>query len=173
MVEQGLFRNDLFYRLNVFPIEIPPLRERREDIPQLTEIFLRKMNRFNHRGIHYVQPQVMEAFQRYSWPGNIRELENLVERACILETSSILTPASFPAELFAGLPLTAPPSAGVGMKLSEVRARAVSEAEKTYLRELLARNGGRINRTAESAGVTVRQISKLLRRYGIRKETYR
>ena len=173
MVEQGLFRNDLFYRLNVFPIEIPPLRERREDIPQLTEIFLRKMNRFNHRGIHYVQPQVMEAFQRYSWPGNIRELENLVERACILETSSILTPASFPAELFAGLPLTAPPSAGVGMKLSEVRARAVAEAEKTYLRELLARNGGRINRTAESAGVTVRQISKLLRRYGIRKETYR
>ena len=173
MVEQGLFRNDLFYRLNVFPIEIPPLRERREDIPQLTEIFLRKMNRFNHRGIHYVQPQVMEAFQRYSWPGNIRELENLVERACILETSSILTPASFPAELFAGLPLTAPPSAGVGMKLSEVRARAVAEAEKTYLRELLARNGGRINRTAESAGVTVRQISKLLRRYGIRKERYR
>ncbi len=173
MVEQGLFRNDLFYRLNVFPIEIPPLRERREDIPQLTEIFLRKMNRFNHRGIHYVQPQVMEAFQRYSWPGNIRELENLVERACILETSSILTPASFPAELFAGLPLTAPPSAGIGMKLSEVRARAVAEAEKTYLRELLARNGGRINRTAESAGVTVRQISKLLRRYGIRKETYR
>ena len=173
MVEQGLFRNDLFYRLNVFPIEIPPLRERREDIPQLTEIFLRKMNRFNHRGIHYVQPQVMEAFQRYSWPGNIRELENLVERACILETSSILTPASFPAELFAGLPLTAPPSAGVGMKLSEVRARAVAEAEKTYLREILARNGGRINRTAESAGVTVRQISKLLRRYGIRKERYR
>ncbi len=173
MVEQGLFRNDLFYRLNVFPIEIPPLRERREDIPQLTEIFLRKMNRFNHRGIHYVQPQVMEAFQRYSWPGNIRELENLVERACILETSSILTPASFPAELFAGFPLTPTPSAGVGMKLSEVRARAVAEAEKTYLRELLARNGGRINRTAESAGVTVRQISKLLRRYGIRKETYR
>ncbi len=74
MVETGLFRNDLYYRLNVFPIAIPPLRERREDIPQLTEIFLRQMNRFNHRGIHYVHPQVMEAFQRYPWPGNIREL---------------------------------------------------------------------------------------------------
>lgn len=173
MVDQGLFRNDLFYRLNVFPVEIPPLRERREDIPQLTEIFLRKMNRFNHRGIHYVHPRVMEAFQRYPWPGNIRELENLVERACILETSSILTPASFPAELFSGVPFTAPPSTGVGLTLAEARRRAVAEAEKTYLREILARNGGRINRTAESAGVTVRQISKLLRKHGIRKETYR
>jgi DNA-binding NtrC family response regulator len=173
MVEKGLFRNDLFYRLNVFPIEIPPLRERREDIPQLTEIFLRKMNRFNHRGIHYIHPQVMDAFQRYPWPGNIRELENLVERACILETSSILTPASFPAELFSGCPFATPPSSGVCLTLSEVRARAVAEAEKGYLRELLARNGGRINRTAETAGVTVRQISKLMRKFGIRKETFR
>ena len=173
MVEKGLFRNDLYYRLNVFPIEIPPLRERREDIPQLTEIFLRQMNRFNHRGIHYVHPQVMEAFQRYSWPGNIRELENLVERACILETSSILTPASFPAELFAGGPFVAPLSAGAGLTLAEARRRAVAEAEKSYLREVLSRNGGRINRTAEAAGVTVRQISKLMRKYGIRKEAFR
>jgi len=173
MVEKGLFRNDLFYRLNVFPIEIPPLRDRREDIAQLAEIFLRKMNRFNHRGIHYVHPKVMEAFQHYPWPGNIRELENLVERACILETSSILTPASFPAELFPGGSCVAPPPAGVGLTLAEVRARATAEAEKGYLREVLSRNGGRINRTAETAGVTVRQISKLMRRYGIRKETFR
>ena len=174
MVEQGLFRNDLFYRLNVFPVAIPPLRERREDIPQLTEIFLRKMNRFNHRGIHYVHPEVMEAFARYPWPGNIRELENLVERACILETSSILTRASFPAELFASGPSADPlPALGVGLTLAQVRSRAAAEAEKTYLRDLLSRNNGRINRTAETAGVTVRQISKLLRKYGIRKETYR
>ncbi len=174
MVEQGLFRNDLYYRLNVFPIEIPPLRERREDIPQLTEIFLRQMNRFNHRGIHYVHPQVMEAFQRYPWPGNIRELENLVERACILETSSILTPASFPAELFVGAPSAESAPAGrAGLTLAEARALAVAEAEKSYLGELLARTGGKINRTAELAGVTVRQISKLMRKYDIRKENFR
>jgi len=174
MVEQGLFRNDLYYRLNVFPIEIPPLRERREDIPQLTEIFLRQMNRFNHRGIHYVHPLVMEAFQRYPWPGNIRELENLVERACILESSSILTPTSFPAELFTGAPSALPaPAVRTGLTLAETRALAVTEAEKSYLQELLARTGGRINRTAESAGVTVRQISKLMRKYNIRKETFR
>ena len=174
MVEQGLFRNDLYYRLNVFPIEIPPLRERREDIPQLTEIFLRQMNRFNHRGIHYVHPLVMEAFQRYPWPGNIRELENLVERACILESSSILTPTSFPAELFTGAPSAlSAPAVRTGLTLAETRALAVTEAEKNYLQDLLARTGGRINRTAESAGVTVRQISKLMRKYNIRKETFR
>ncbi len=173
MVDKGLFRNDLYYRLNVFPIEIPPLRERREDIPQLAEIFLRRMNRFNHRGIHYIHPQVMEAFQRYHWPGNIRELENLVERAFILETSSILTPSSFPAELFVGGPVVAPMSAAAGLTLAEARGRVVAEAEKSYLQEVLARNSGRINRTAEAAGVTVRQISKLMRKYGIRKESFR
>ena len=173
MVAKGLFRNDLYYRLNVFPIALPPLRERREDIPQLTEIFLRQMNRFNHRGIHYVHPQVMEAFQNYPWPGNIRELQNLVERACILEKSSVLTPASFPTELFAGRsaePTALPESR---LTLSQVRGRAVEEAEKRYLRELLVRNAGRINRTAAEAGVTVRQINKLMNRYGIRKEEFR
>ncbi len=173
MVEKGLFRNDLYYRLNVFPITIPPLRERREDIPQLTEIFLKQMNRFNHRGIHYIHPAVMDAFQRYPWPGNIRELQNLVERACILETSSILTPASFPAELFADRTPTAPSPAEAQLTLADVRSRAAVEAEQRYLRELLARTGGRINRTAEAAGITVRQINKLMHKYGMRKEEFR
>ena len=173
MVEKGLFRNDLYYRLNVFPITIPPLRERREDIPQLTEIFLKQMNRFNHRGIHYIHPLVMDAFQRYLWPGNIRELQNLVERACILETSSILTPASFPAELFADSPAATPMPVDTQLTLADVRSRAAAEAEKRYLRELLARTGGRINRTAEAAGITVRQINKLMHKYGMKKEEFR
>jgi DNA-binding NtrC family response regulator len=173
MVEKELFRRDLYYRLNVFPIAIPPLRERREDIPQLTEIFLKQMNRFHPRGIHYVHPLVMEAFQRYPWPGNIRELENLVERACILETSSILTSASFPAELFAGAPTAPPIAEEARLTLAHARGRAVEEAEKRYLREVLARNGGKINRTAETAGVTVRQINKLMHKYGLTKEAFR
>ncbi|MHB9096611.1 MAG: sigma-54-dependent transcriptional regulator [Syntrophales bacterium] len=173
MVEKGLFRPDLYYRLNVFPIAIPPLRERREDIPQLTEIFLKQMNRFSHRGIHYVHPRVMEAFGRYHWPGNIRELQNLVERACILETSSILTPESFPAELFANGQTAAPISMETRLTLADVRRSAVEEAQRRYLREVLVRNRGRINRTAEAAGITVRQLNKLMRRYGMRKEEFR
>jgi len=173
MVEKGLFRSDLYYRLNVFPISIPPLRERREDIPQLTELFLKQANRFSHRGIHYVHPQVMDAFQRYAWPGNIRELQNLIERACILETSSILTSASFPAELFANGSATASIPVETRYTLAKVRALAVEEAETRYLRELLTRSGGRINRTAEAAGITVRQINKLMNRYGMKKEEFR
>jgi DNA-binding NtrC family response regulator len=173
MVEKGLFRSDLYYRLNVFPISIPPLRERREDIPQLTELFLKQANRFSHRGIHYVHPQVMDAFQRYFWPGNIRELQNLIERACILETSSILTSASFPAELFTNGSATAPIPVETRFTLAKVRALAVEEAERRYLRELLTRNGGRINRTAEAAGITVRQVNKLMNKYGIKKEEFR
>jgi DNA-binding NtrC family response regulator len=173
MVNRGLFRSDLYYRLNVFPIAIPPLRQRREDIPQLTEIFLRQMNRFNHRGIHYVHPLVSDVFQRYPWPGNIRELQNLIERAFILEKSSVLTPSSFPAELFANLPAAGPLLTQDRETLAEARHRAVEEAEKRYLREALARHGGRINRTAEAAGVTVRQINKLMNRYGLKKEDFR
>lgn len=173
MVDKGLFRSDLYYRLNVFPLSIPPLRERREDIPLLTEIFLRQMNRFNHRGIHYVHPRVMEAFQVYPWPGNIRELQNLVERACILETSSVLTPASFPAELFAGSPAVPRIPSETRLTLSQARRRAVEELERRYLRDALVRNRGRINRTAEEAGVTVRLINKLMNRYGLKKEAFR
>jgi len=173
MVEKGLFRSDLYYRLNVFPVSIPPLRERREDIPQLTELFLKQANRFSHRGIHYVHPQVTDAFQRYPWPGNIRELQNLIERACILETSSILTTASFPAELFGNGPAATPMPVDTRFTLAKVRALAVEEVEKRYLRELLTRNGGRINRTAEAAGITVRQVNKLMNRYGMKKEEFR
>ncbi|MEJ2725960.1 MAG: sigma-54 dependent transcriptional regulator, partial [Deltaproteobacteria bacterium] len=100
MVEDGLFRKDLYYRLNVFPIEVPPLRDRIGDIPHLVDVFLEKMNKFNSKEIHHVHPDVLKAFERYAWPGNIRELENLIERAYILETYSVLSPESFPGELF-------------------------------------------------------------------------
>ncbi len=90
----------MYYRLNVFPIEIPPLRDRAEDIPFFIEIFLNRLNKFYSKAIHDLDSRVMDAFKTYPFPGNIRELENLTERAYILEKSSVLTPESFPAELF-------------------------------------------------------------------------
>jgi len=81
MCAQGQFRKDLYYRLNVFPIDIPPLRDRIEDIPHLAEGFLINMNRINTKSIADIDPPVIEAFTHYSWPGNIRELENVIERA--------------------------------------------------------------------------------------------
>jgi DNA-binding NtrC family response regulator len=173
MCDDGQFRKDLYYRLNVFPIEIPPLRERLEDISHLTKMFLKKMNRINMKDIKDVNPLVMDAFQNYPWPGNIRELENLLERAYILETSSVLQHESFPSELFesqasfSGMPLSD------SNTLAEVRHRAIENIERHYLKGLMAKNRGRIKESAVDAGITTRQLHKLLTRYGIRKEEFK
>jgi len=90
MVVQGEFRGDLYYRLNVFPILLPPLRSRREDIPALVEHFVNVFSRRNHKQIDRVSPETMAGFQSYPWPGNVRELENMMERAVILANNGVL-----------------------------------------------------------------------------------
>jgi len=173
MTDQGLFRSDLYYRLGVFPMEIPPLRERREDIPIISRHILTKLNKFHLKEIRGIHPQVLEAFDRYPWPGNIRELENLLERAYILETSSMLTPESFPSEL---MPLgdgKAQLSLNTAATLAEVRRRGIETLERQYLKGLLATNEGRIRKTAEAAGISARQLHKLMTKHGIRKEEFK
>jgi len=173
MCDQGQFRRDLYYRLNVFPIELPPLRERIEDIPFFAETFLKRLNKYLHKDIHHIHPRVMDAFQSYGWPGNIREFENVMERAYILETSSLLTPASFPLELFEGEPCAATVRVDSALNLAEVRQRAVEDVENQYLKEQLAQNKGRINETAAAAGITTRHLHTLMKRYGLRKEEFK
>lgn len=90
MVAQGEFRSDLYYRLNVFPILLPPLRSRREDIPALVERFVNVFSRRIRKQIDYVSPETMAGFQSYPWPGNVRELENMIERAVILANDGVL-----------------------------------------------------------------------------------
>jgi len=173
MCEAGLFRKDLYYRLNVFPVEIPPLRERMEDIPTFVEVLLRKLNRLNAKEISGVDPRVMEGLMAYPWPGNIRELENLLERAHILESSSILSPTSFPADLLEGKPVQSRYRLSPTETLAESRRRFMAEAEQGYLRDVLAQYQGRIQASAAAAGIGVRQLHKLMLKYGIRKEEYR
>jgi transcriptional regulator with PAS, ATPase and Fis domain len=145
MSERGEFRKDLYYRLNVFPVEIPPLRERVEDIPQIVEVFLKKLKQRHEKNIHSVHPQVLQAFKNYPWPGNIRELENLMERACILETTKSLTPESFPAGLFESgnqhvvLPVKA------HLPLAEARRHAIEDFERQYLKALFTRSKGKVD----------------------------
>jgi DNA-binding NtrC family response regulator len=173
MVESRQFRTDLYYRLNVFPIEVPPLRERKEDIPLLVETFLDRLNKEYGKGLHGAHPAVLQAFAGYAWPGNVRELENLVERAYILETSRLLTPESFPANLFASDAPTATIPMNISLSLAEFRDAAKENAERQYLKEMLAQCRGRINRTAERAGVTTRQLHKLLTKYAIHKDEFK
>jgi DNA-binding NtrC family response regulator len=170
--EKGLFRDDLYYRLNVFPIEIPPLRERREDIGLLVEGFLKKLGKYQEKEIHGVHPRVLDALKAYDWPGNIRELENLVERAYILESSPVLSPDSFPGELF-GTVAAQPLMADVTRPLAEARRMAVMSFETEYLRRLLEIHGGRIAATAAAAGISERQLHKLMSRAGLRKEDFK
>ncbi|MGD2013181.1 MAG: sigma 54-interacting transcriptional regulator [Desulfobacterales bacterium] len=173
MSEQAEFRKDLYYRLNVFPIELPPLRERVEDISQIVEVFLKKLKKRHEKNIHSVHPQVLQVFENYAWPGNIRELENLMERACILETTNVLTPESFPAELFEPGDAQAVLPVEAHLPLADARRRAIDDFERQYLKELFARTKGRVNRAAEDAGISSRQLNKLMLKYGIQKEAFK
>lgn len=174
MVKRGDFRKDLYYRFNVFPIVIPPLRERLEDLDSLCRSFILRLNSQYQKGISGVDPLVMESFMNYHFPGNIRELENLIERAYILESSETLSPNSFPAELFKNkgaslvqMPLT------ISMPIADVRKKAVDNVERQYLTELLSFYKGRMKISAEKAGVTPRQLLKLISKYGIEKRDYK
>ena len=173
LCDDGLFRTDLYYRLSVFPIEIPPLRERKEDIPLLAEYLLKKMKTFYSKQIHGIHPQVLEAFQNYTWPGNIREMENLVERAYILETSSILKPESFPAEILIPEDNRREVRLDNSLSLSEVRRRGIENLERSYLKECLILSKGRIQKTAETAGISARQLNKLMKKHGLKKEDFK
>ncbi|MEJ2167281.1 MAG: sigma-54 dependent transcriptional regulator [Desulfobacterales bacterium] len=173
MSNKGEFRKDLYYRLNVFAVEVPPLRDRVEDIPYLISVFLKKLDQKYGKNIHTAHPRVVQALKNYPWPGNIRELENLMERAYILETSPQLTSDGFPAELFeSGGPAAALP-VNVNLSLAEARRRAVENFERHYLRELFVRNKGRVNSAAQDAGISARQLNKLMVKYGIQKESFK
>lgn len=174
MVEKGTFREDLYYRLSVFPIEVPPLRDRTEDISTLSIIFITNLNGLYGKNIEGLHPDVIEAFYAYEWPGNIRELENLIERAYILESSKLLRPESFPADLFSGSRRScARELIAETRTLGDVRKRAIEKTEIRYLKDLLATCNGRIARSAEIANITTRQLHKLLSKYGIQKNDFR
>ncbi len=171
-IQAGTFREDLYYRLNVFPIEVPPLRERAEDIPVLVQEFLEKCNREHSKKILSVHNSVMESLQRYPWPGNIRELENLIERAHIVEQSRELTPESFPAEIFSG-GSTAQVHLNTSLPLAKVREEAIESVERQYLKQCLSEHKGKIDASARTAGMGVRQFHKLLTKYKIEKGEYK
>lgn len=169
----GQFRADLFYRLNVFPIEIPALRHRVEDLPQLVDLFLKRLNRQFQKAIHTIHPLVIEGLLRYDWPGNVRELENLLERAYILENSTCLCPESFPSELFERLGNSTTMPLNPHLIFADARRQAVENFERQYLNALVARNQGRVNASAAEAGISSRRLHALMRKYGIRKERFK
>ncbi|NJD61667.1 MAG: sigma-54-dependent Fis family transcriptional regulator [Deltaproteobacteria bacterium] len=169
-VAAGRFRKDLFFRLNVFPLRVPPLRERKEDIPVLGGIFLARFARKCGKRIARISPGSVALLQAYEWPGNVRELENLVERAVIRERGEELV---IPADLLfpAGGEDALLFSSDVPFK--DAKERVVSSFEKRYIEEVLKRTGGKLTDAARAAGMDNKNFSEKMKRYGITLDDYR
>ena len=171
-VEEGRFRADLFYRLDVIRITVPPLRERREDIELLVQHFL---GRFGVPvGITRVAGEAMALLRTHGWPGNVRQLRNAIERACALGHAPELLLADLPPELRAedGMANAIGAEALAGT-FQEVKARAIAELENVYLESLLRKHRGNVTHCSEEAGMARSAFQKLMQKYGIRSADYR
>jgi DNA-binding NtrC family response regulator len=159
-INDGEFREDLFFRLNVVPIHIAPLRERKEDIPSLAEHFLKKYNQENNCSIQGISPKVYQMFMEYSWQGNVRELENYIERAVVTAKGKTLTPGDFPKELSYGK---------IEMPTEEIKVgTTVHEAERKLILKTLRAQDGNRTKTAEILGISTRTLRNKLHEYGIK-----
>jgi two-component system, NtrC family, response regulator AtoC len=162
---QGRFRPDLFYRLSVMPIRMPPLRERPGDIPLLAEHFLEVSARRCKKIVRAIAPAAMEALCRYSWPGNARELENVIERANIVaKGETILDVSRF---LSAGAPER--DRVDLSLQFHAAKARVVDDFERAYIAGVLEAHGGKVGLAAKHAGLDPKNLSAKAARYGLRK----
>ena len=167
-ITEGRFREDLYYRINVIPIVLPPLRDRREDIGLLADHFLAKYNEQMGKEIAGVSRESMELLAQYDWPGNIRELENVMERAVALEASPAILPESLPAGIRGDAPRASVASAD-GLPESGFDLEAhVKEIERGYIAEALKRAGGVQVKAAELLGMSFRSFRYYVKKYNLR-----
>jgi DNA-binding NtrC family response regulator len=169
LITEGRFREDLFYRLNVIKIDLPPLHERAEDIPLLATHFVDK---YSPSGPKHIAPDAMEALLRYRWPGNIRELENAIERACVTSQDEWIRLENLPPEIVRPAKAKIPFPVDLSRPLKDQLPEMIAEFEERYLRRALRKARGRIDRTARITGLSVRSISDKLALYKIDKTDY-
>ena len=167
-VAEGQFREDLYYRVNVIPIALPPLRARREDIPLLAGHFLEKFCEQMDKVVTGIARSSLDLLQQYEWPGNVRELENVMERAVALEMTPTILPESLPAPLRSRVPQreasAAAPLPSQGFDLEE----HVKQIERSYIAEALERAGGVQVRAAELLGMSFRSLRYYVKKYNLR-----
>ncbi len=171
-VADGRFREDLFYRINVIPIALPPLRDRREDIPLLADHFLMKYAEQMDKPVTAISHPAMDLLTKHDWPGNIRELENVIERAVALESTPSIQPDSLPPALRGGRP-RAMPSGPVDLRELlpdgglDLEAR-VQEIERAYISQALERANGVQVKAAELLGMSFRSFRYYVKKYNLR-----
>jgi DNA-binding NtrC family response regulator len=172
MVKEGKFREDLFYRLNVIRIDLPPLRERIEDIPLLAVHFTQKYSRPNQPPAQ-ILPETMELLLSYDWPGNVRQLENAIERACVTSRDGTITVKQLPPEISGKVAAKAAFSADLNRPLGEQIAELTASFEESYLRKAMKRSRGHVGRCAQISGLSRRSITDKLSTYKIDKEEFK
>jgi DNA-binding NtrC family response regulator len=171
LVAEGSFREDLFYRLSVFTIELPPLRERREDLPLLTHHFAKEYSQEFGKQIDVISPRVMAVLEAYDWPGNVRELEHTLERAVLLSDGGAIELGDLPelganrADEWAEIPQDAEALNAVRQKLRE---RAVDRVERLFLLKALRASGWNVSEAARNVGMARPNLHALMRKHGVR-----
>ncbi len=176
-VADGRFREDLYYRLAVVPIALPPLRARREDLPLLATSFTERFCEENGLPPRTLSPELLERLQRHAWPGNIRELRNVVERLVIMGAGETLRPADLPPEILGGAPGAAPP-AGSGDPLTDLAESLLGrplresrqEFEAALVKAALARHDGNVTRAARDLGLERTNLHKKIKQLGLAEE---
>ena len=159
LVNEGKFRDDLFYRLSVVAVDLPPLRERREDIPLLVKAFLDELSRENSKPVREVTPEALNLLLAYDWPGNVRELRNVIEQMVVLARAERLTVRDVPPQVRGGADLT---------KISVVRTgMTVEEAERQLIVQALKETGGNRTQAARKIGISRRTLHRKLKQYGL------
>jgi transcriptional regulator with PAS, ATPase and Fis domain len=161
MVAEGKFREDLFYRLEVIPLTIPPLRDRKEDIPLLADHFIQKFNRNNKKQIRVVTSRTMGVLLRYHWPGNVRELENCIERAAVMADGNVLDVTDL-VQILRPMGAGTPPVPSNG----ETWPRRLREAERDLILKTLENLNGNRTRAAELLGISLRGLHYKLKAFG-------
>ncbi|MFO0889351.1 MAG: sigma-54 dependent transcriptional regulator [Isosphaeraceae bacterium] len=166
MVKEGKFREDLFYRLNVFKIDLPPLRDRTEDIPLLATHFIEKYGRPGQPPCQ-MTPEAMEMILSYPWPGNIRQLENAIERAVVTAKEGMIRPENLPAELSSPAPRKASFPVDLNRPLPDQLNELIADFESRYLRRALKKSRGHVGRCARISGLSRRSITSKIAQYKI------
>jgi DNA-binding NtrC family response regulator len=162
--EHGTFRRDLFYRLSVMPIRVPPLRERTGDIPLLAQHFLELSARRSKKPVPRIAPAAMQALCRYAWPGNVRELENVIERAVIVTKGDVIADVE---RFLSGEGERS--KVDLALPFRDAKSRVVEEFERAYIGGVLEAHGGKLTAAAKHADMDPKNFSEKLARYGLRK----
>lgn len=171
MTKEGSFREDLFYRLNIFPIHLPPLRERKEDIPLLSYHFLKRYSEYLGKEVTHISAEAMKVLIFYDWPGNVRELENSIHRAILLCNEKTIRPDHLSFLGLKSLEDIPKTSEELKERKKDLRSKSIEEIEKVFILEALKRNDWNITRAAADVGMQRSNFHALLKKYDISKGT--